>query len=263
MRKRRFFRGDPRPKPDGTGQRAVVVHYHLFKNAGTSLDRTLRENFQEAWTQLEAPPGQFTPPDVIERHIVRERWIMVLSSHSAVLPPPEPRHVTVVPVLFLRHPLDRIRAIHDFERRQVASTAGARAAKEMDLAGYIRWRLDRVKSDDDRTAANSQTHRLARGTAGPSMRDAAVDTVARLAFIGLVEAYGPSMARLADILARHFDGLDLRVYHDNAGQLAGVPLAERLDRFREQLGDPLYEELQAANANDMYLWEEVRTSYAP
>jgi hypothetical protein len=32
-----------------TAQRKVVIHYHLFKNAGTSVDRMLKEIYGERW----------------------------------------------------------------------------------------------------------------------------------------------------------------------------------------------------------------------
>jgi len=33
--------------------RTILIHYHLFKNAGTSLDAVLKENFGDKWITRE------------------------------------------------------------------------------------------------------------------------------------------------------------------------------------------------------------------
>jgi len=33
--------------PGARSRRGVIIHYHLFKNAGTSVDAILRRNFGE------------------------------------------------------------------------------------------------------------------------------------------------------------------------------------------------------------------------
>ena len=33
--------------------RTIILHYHLFKNAGTSIDAILKDNFDEKWVTRE------------------------------------------------------------------------------------------------------------------------------------------------------------------------------------------------------------------
>ena len=86
--------------------RTVILHYHYFKNAGTSVDDILARNFPGAWMT-----GEF---DGMNNHEAVARWIAAnpqasaFSSHTAQFPLPAIEGVMVLPVVFLRHPLDRI-----------------------------------------------------------------------------------------------------------------------------------------------------------
>ncbi len=37
------------------GERTIILHYHLFKNAGTSVDAILQRNFPGRWVTREFP----------------------------------------------------------------------------------------------------------------------------------------------------------------------------------------------------------------
>ena len=50
-------------------KRTLILHYHFFKNAGTSVDRILVENFGADWESRE-----FSTDSVNNTHLV-EQWI--------------------------------------------------------------------------------------------------------------------------------------------------------------------------------------------
>src|SRR5437868_7618552 len=86
-----------------------------------------------------------------------------LSSHTLLLPPPEIPEAEIIPVIFIRHPLDRLKSAYLFEREQRADTVGVRLARENDFAGYLRARLE---IPGDRSCRTFQTHRLAMAEPG-------------------------------------------------------------------------------------------------
>jgi len=139
-------------------QRTVILHYHLFKNAGTSLDQILKRNFGDAWVTHEFPMKSETNTSQIEDWIRDTPEAQVFSTHTAVGPLPQIEGVRIVSVMLLRDPIERIRSAYRFERRQEADTWGAKLAKEQDFEGYVRKRLAR---SGDRQCRNFQTHRLA------------------------------------------------------------------------------------------------------
>lgn len=247
--------------PDTTGAspppRPVIVHYHIFKNAGTSVDGSLRANFPASWDTLEAN-GPWLKPERLAQHLVARPWVSVFSSHTTELPVPEIPGLQIVPVLFVRHPIDRIRSIYDFERRQQVDNEGANAAKQYSFAGYVGWRLDRPR---DFALEDFQTRVLARAGRGATLLERALDAVVRLPFVGLVEDYPASVDKLQRVLEPHFPRIRLKVVHANATRKDAENLTDRLAVTRQRLGDPLYERLVDANCADLALWESIAQQY--
>lgn len=240
--------------------RSVIVHYHLFKNAGSSLDRTLEANFGAGWVAREVNDPQLSASE-IARYLAENPATSALSSHTALLPPPVIAGVDIIPILFVRHPIDRVRSLYDFGRSQAADTPGSRLAKKMDLREYIDWRLSRREDIGDRVIADFQTHRLSRAGHGATELDCAHDAIARLPFVGLVEQYGRSLDRLQTLLVPRFPGLRLAPVRSNATVRIPLPLTARLLQFRMRVGLKRYERLVAENRGDLEIWRAVRAMY--
>lgn len=187
--------------------------------------------------------------------------LRVVSSHNAWLPPPEVPGLDVIPVVFVRHPLDRVRSVYDFERSQSSGTQGVEVARSSDIRGYVEWRLSYLEGSD-RTIRDFQAMRLAPAGRGDDEVTRAIDATNRLPFVGLVEAYAPSLRSLEAILATRFDAPRLKSVHANVTRGRPDSLEARLDRLRQALGERQYRTLEAANAGDLDLWRHVRTRYA-
>jgi hypothetical protein len=231
--------------------RHVIMHFHLFKNAGTSLDHALRGHFGRGWMESEGGEQGWRGPQVAAL-IAAHPGLKVLSSHTALLPPPRMAGVVIHPLLFLRHPLDRVRSIHDFERGQASVTEGSLLARGTDLAGYIQARLDRP---GDRAIRDFQVHRLARAfppTEGPEAARA-LRALEVLPHVGLVERYNESLQRFEAGLAEAFPGITLQPTQANRTQRPGLSLEERLAAMRAEIGSALYARLEDANAGDLAL----------
>jgi hypothetical protein len=139
--------------------RVVLAHGHIFKNAGTTLDWSLERNFGEAFLD-------HRDDKIMREHgtrhvselLVQRPELKALSSHHLVHRMPEVEDCLIVPIYLLRHPIERIDSVYNFERRQEADTAGARAAKEKSFREYVAWRM---QSGVPRTIRNYQTIYLA------------------------------------------------------------------------------------------------------
>ena len=123
--------------------RRVILHYHLFKNAGTSLDHVLRQNFWGRWATAEFSMAAENTAEVAE-WITQLPDMVAFSSHTMIGPLPQIDGVTVTPVVLLRDPVARIHSAYRFERHQQAETFGARLAQGHDFAGYVHARLARA-----------------------------------------------------------------------------------------------------------------------
>jgi len=249
--------GESDPEPVNR-PRPIIVHYHFFKNAGTSLDKTLIDNFGTTWTNYEHPTGSPIFKHDLERHLTSNPWITVLSSHTALLPPPALPNSIVIPIFFLRHPIDRARSIYEFERLQTSDTEGARAAKEMNISDFVRWRLSRTS---DRSIRNFQVHRLSAAGHGSTELQRSKNALSSLPFFGVVEEYTKSLSLLSKTLRRHFPQIALKNFHENFTSSRNSALAEKLSRFKSSLDESAYKTLIDANNDDYDIWRFAMSRY--
>ncbi len=240
----------------------LILHYHLFKNAGTSVDAMLKANFGDRWEEAEfsGSGGARTNADQVTAYLKARPHLRAFSSHTALLPLPR-LDQPIFPILFVRHPIDRIKSAYSFERKQVAETHGALLAKEHDFAGYVRELLD---TPGNRQARNFHTHRLAHNEPKEkgAERERALRTLNALPFVGLVEEYETSMLRLRQSLADALPDLKIVIVHANKTQELKEPLESKLNSIERALGEKLYTELTAANVDDLAIFERVQALYA-
>jgi hypothetical protein len=243
------------------GTRKVLIHYHLFKNAGTSVDAILRRNFGPRWISTEFPPrGQADHQQAVRRLILDNPNLTALSSHTLTLPVPEIEGVEIFPILFVRHPLDRLKSAYEFERQQEAVTVGSELAKGRDFAGYIKARL---AVPGDRACRDFQVYRLAMAVpaAEGTERERALMALDRLPFVGLVEAFGASVAALQERVRALVPGFEAFESWENSGRAQERSLVERIEAIRSELGDCFAEAVEA-NGGDLTLYELVRAAVA-
>lgn len=207
--------------------RHVLLHGHIFKNAGTTLDWALRRSFGEAFLDHRDDDAMRAQgPRHLAQLLAQQGQLQALSSHHLSASLPRLDGVSVHPVYLLRHPLRRLRSVYRFERQQQADTPGARAAKQKSFADYVQWRL---LPEVTPAVRNYQTRYLA-GQHGPVEEPGALlvlfnEALARLQnlpVVGVVEYYDESMVLLELSLQRYFPTLDLaclpqNVTHGNIG----------------------------------------------
>lgn len=238
--------------------RTVVVHYHLFKNAGTSVDEVLKRNFGVRFTIKEFSASGRSSASIAE-YLQRRPALLALSSHTAVLPAARSDNLSIFPILFLRHPIDRLRSAYDFERAQRADTAGANLAKTHDFAGYLRALLARPRSQ----ARNFQARRLAfnePARSGTQLKRA-LRTIGTLPFIGLVECYEQSIEVLEGRLKPYFPGFKAFNARKNISQRSYDGLTARMKALKSEIGSELYATTVAANAEDMQIFAQMAARY--
>jgi hypothetical protein len=244
----------------GTPRRTIIFHYHLFKNAGTSVDELLRRNFSARWTTQEFGGSRHDNAAAAAAFIRNNPHLKAISSHTALLPLPRIEGVEIIPIIFIRHPIDRLRSAYEFERKQKSASRGARLAKTHDFASYLTALLQPARS---RQVRNFQTYRLSMGSPGTgNYRARALDTINTLPFVGLVDAFGESIERLTPLLKDHFPDFTPSIPHINAHSPASqLSLAGRLAAINAVVGDAFYEDISRRNADDLHIHEYVSAIY--
>lgn len=255
---------DPAPqRPSATtqdGRRLVILHYHYFKNAGTTFDAILKQAFPGLWVTREFEDPLPEKARALRQWIEETPQAVCFSSHTAELPLPEIENTHIVPILFIRHPLDRIRSAYEFERRQPVSTYGSQLAKENTLTEYIEARLDR-----DRQCKNFHTLRLSRmfPPREGSELDRALRAASALPIVGFVPEFDKSLARVEVCLGEA--GINIKLQRGlaprNTSAKTPRPLEQSLADLETDIGADLYKQLLEQNADDLALYRLVAQSY--
>ena len=234
--------------------RNVIAHYHVFKNAGMSVDATLQAILPNGYVEVEATLGNPLTPDRFAAFIQSHPEGVLFSSHTARFPVPNIDDVDIFPIIFVRHPIDRLRSVYEFERRMPSNpiaASGIAAAKEKTFSEYLEWRLERLDGDLD----NHHVRRFSAGIGPHVTLESAKAYMERLPFVGVVEHFDVSMQKLKKCLSHLFPLRDapMQVVNQTPGRLSS--LEARIALIRADLGDALYEKVLEHNNDDLALYE--------
>jgi hypothetical protein len=240
--------------------RLVILHYHILKNAGTTIENILDRNFGERLARLDTDhrDGRIEQRDIVD-YLDRHPQIEALSSHQIHYPVPQARGYLFFDWCFLRDPIDRLRSTYDYFRKHPSEGDPlSEEANRLDFAAYIRCLLDRFPEQVD----NPQTNLLANGAADretyPTDLAPALERMRETVFLGVVDLYRQSISAGRHRLRAVFPSLDFAQAPANvSGGLAGT-LAARRRRFRESTGDASFREVLRLNALDFQLLRAAR-----
>ncbi|MEH6515085.1 MAG: hypothetical protein V7742_00275 [Halioglobus sp.] len=177
--------------------RTVILHGHIFKNAGTTFDWSLKRNFRGKFydhrDDLEMRKGRM---QYLESFLAGHPAIEALSSHHLNFPIPQSNTLDFISCYILRNPISRIRSVYNFERQQKSDSLGAVTAKKLSFLDYTLWRMN---EDIPNTIRNFQTAYVSGTKKGKHEAinhetfSRAVDILKGNEFIGTVDRYDESM----------------------------------------------------------------------
>jgi hypothetical protein len=240
--------------------RFVILHYHILKNAGTTLENILDRNFGERFARLDTEhrDGRIEQPDIVE-YLERHPGIEAVSSHQIHYPVPRARGYLFFDWCFLRDPIDRLRSTYDYFRRRPADGDPlSDAANGLDFGAYIRRLLEQFPEQVD----NPQTNLLANGAADretyPSDFEPAVRRMLETVFLGVVDRYEQSVVAGRYRMRATFPWLDFAQPAANVSRRLEGSLASRRMHFREAAGRSAYRQVLRLNALDFRLLRAAR-----
>ena len=237
--------------------RSVIVHYHLFKNAGTSVESLLRQSFGTAWKSWDQPEsGAKISGQQLQQWLESNPRIRAVSSHQLI--PPTPRgnfHVT--PIVFLREPLSRVRSAWLFEWQKQQGLTEPKGA----LTDYIE---EKFKQQNTSVIANFQVSRLSNEQYNNVVQrlhrynhgllPAACRFIDSLPFVGLVEKFSESLQLLDQCVRSRFPDLVVKEHRENVTDASTKSVEQRIEELRKDIGNDLFDELCVRNRLDMQLY---------
>lgn len=245
--------------------RKVLLHGHMFKNAGTTFDWSLQRSFGERFVDHRDDVAMRRGgAGYLAGYLQENSAVLALSSHHLCCPLPEIPDTEMLPAFLLRHPIERIWSVYHFERRQEASTPGAIHAKQYSFREYVAWRM---QDDVNPTIRDFQTRYCSHLVNRPRLKatqetlQEAREHLESTALVGVVEAYEDSMLLFEAALEREDIEADLAYVPQNTSRDdhgARLSFAEKLEQVRSALG-PLYEFVLERNGLDLALYEHAQT----
>lgn len=246
-------------------KRVVIIHDHLFKNAGSTIDWILKKNFGKNFIDHRDDEEMKKGPEYLKTYIGRHKNIQAISSHHFSPPLPELQDVRFVLIKMFRNPIERVLSIYNFEKKQrPARSAGACYASTHDFQDYVDWRLS------DRAGAvmrNFHVRRLLerryrKNQITDELYAMALENLEKVELIGLVEQFDDSMLLFEDKLSLYFNNLDFKYIAQNVNKKGRVKGESGESQVRSMLSDSLYERLLEENAYDTMLMTRVQELFA-
>ena len=237
--------------------RSVLVHYHLFKNAGTSIERVLKQSFGQNWKSWDKPEsGAKISGRELGLWLEDNPHIRAVSSHQLVPPIPSGEfHVT--PVVFIREPLSRVRSAWLFEwqkQQGLDEPKGTLSAyieekfKQQNasvIANFQVSRLSNLNYDDVRQRLHRYNHELL---------PAACRFIDSLPFVGIVDRFSESLEQMDACTRERFPDLVVKEHRENVTDASSKSVEQRIEDLRKEIGNELFDELCVRNRLDLQLY---------
>ena len=246
--------------------RTIICHYHIFKTAGTSFERVLRNNFGQRHLSFDGPKtsSMITQTELI-KVINTHPNVASIYSHQITLPAPVSDQFLALPVVFVRHPILRIRSVFLHENRN----ASERLKSPME--GFEAWFEELVAGHPNQLQiCNLQTNLLCReansspkgvNANGRPLYDleAALSNLSEVSCIGRAECFDEDVASFIPTLASAGIELDYpsRVAENVGAPDFGLSLEQQLDNMQAAVSKPTWDKLHWFNHQDIALFEAV------
>lgn len=243
----------------GHGARNVIVHNHLFKNAGSTIDWILHKNFGNRFVDHRDNTAMIRGKTAYLETFFRENpHVRAFSSHHLALPLPVMDGVSFHLLMMFRHPLERVTSVYNFERAQPqADTLGARFASKHSLRDYVIWRMRPDVPPSIRnyhlTRALPNSFRLK--PLSPSDMDSAKKFLESIPLLGIVERFDESMVLFEEKLRPIFPAISFAYKPQNVRQNRSETQEQRLDRLRAEIGEEAFDLFVEHNRLDLKLYE--------
>ena len=235
--------------------RFLIVHYHIFKNGGSTIASILEREFQTGFATVHGPDDvsvldNTCLADFISGHAA----IQAISSHHLRYPKPVLPNMVIFDCCFLRNPLDRLQSLYSYFQRINSDDPLSRLARQQHPRSFFKKLMDNAPH----LVSNVQVMMLAQGGAFTRPADApdvdvAADVVGKMAIPGLVEKFDESLVAAEYFLKPAFPRLRLDYRPQNVSRPLETNSADRQEWLRHSWGSDLYATLVQLNQCDLEL----------
>lgn len=241
-------------------KRPVLLHYHTFKNAGSTIDACLQRCFPNAWANFDGPVPEFFIHHSELEIIARNRpHLKAMSSHQIRLPVPVCDDIEFLPIVFIRRPELRLASIWRFQRQRTDEHPATTKAQALDFRSWLKELLDAYPVG---IPQYSQAHLFSFNLNQRTKRDDdriseyAMRNITSLPLVGIVERFDESMnafTKLYSQVSAEFTYEPIKPV--NVTWRATGKVDHLLNELEHQIGCDLLDQVRARYATDVLLYE--------
>jgi len=260
-------------------KRQVIVHYHTFKNSGSSFDQLLSANYGDRHLTFDSPfPYTTFNQEELSKIIQRHTRHIAFSSHSIRLPVPTSLWIDTLAVVFVRHPILRVKSVYGFLKKNFNSKKEGQEAKIDETeqwAGQLDfdlWLTKMIETRNLHLLSNSQTQMFSGvyGTRGlTSMVDGksqpirisdlpqAKRNLAGVPLLARTEFYDVDIQNFSKVLESYgiaFENLEQKPVNVTSDTM-GEPISTRIQAVLQELSDSNASWVVRANQQDLSLYD--------
>ncbi len=239
--------------------RTVILHAHIFKNAGTSVDDILLYNFDTQFidhheTDKLAEGKQLFLDNYLRQH----PNIIAFASHHLPLPLQAVPDLDYCIIMMLRHPIIRASSAYRFERHQKVDNPSVKAAKRYGFADYVQWNLDNGYQTFFNYFIRYCTSTLNESLTADMRLKYVLEQSEHFSVLGVVERFTESMTVLQKNLLGK--GYNFHIFRSkqNVTDKSSLSHEDKLAQIEQQLGEQLYATLIEFNKQDLLFYQHAR-----
>jgi hypothetical protein len=247
--------------------RHVMVHFHMFKNGGSTIEAILEREFRGRYATAHGSHASSSLDDQdIAAFLGTHPSVAALSSHHLRYPLPSIRRTVLFDCCFLRHPLDRLQSVYSYLRKEPPELGREDPILVLSQSMGPREFMVRLIEESPHFVSNAQTLLIATGGAFTRPLDdtdlsRAKEVLRQMALPGLVAMFDESLVAAEHFLGPAFPRLRLHYVAQNVTRPS-----RNLEELKMIWGNDIYQELTRLNCLDLelcrYAEDEIRRRFS-
>lgn len=244
--------------------RHVLVHFHVFKNGGSTIEAILDREFGSRFATVHGSHASSSLDSLdVAAFLDAHPEMAAFSSHHVRYPLPDIRRTVLFDCCFFRHPLDRLQSVYSYLRAEPPDLGIDDPILRLAQSTRPREFMMKLIEEAPHFVGNAQTLLIASGGAFTRPLDEsdlarALESVRRMALPGVVENFDESLVAAEHFLGPAFPRLRLHYVARNVTRPVVRGLGQRLDELKGLWGGDVYEQLLRLNRLDLELWRYAK-----
>lgn len=240
--------------------RNIIFHYHIFKNAGTSIDKILELNFKDKLLQKEFGNNYDHKNLQINNWINDNQNAVAFASHTAFSSFHISHLFKIFPIIFLRHPIARIFSAYNFERNQKkVYNFNTELAKNTNFEGYVRVKLSQNRNH---SLKNFQFNSLKKlfNVDLINVQDLIFQLNSFSKIIGIVDEFEKSWTLIKKNLDKIYPNFEYKniISNSTTGLSSSSSINEELNLIKDNLSPSSYSKIYQENKLDIALYKHYK-----